>query len=202
MVLRQYWWDSLSLGLLVEGQSDQDTIPILAKRLGYDARIRARVVSRGQMLASNAISRYLTKFLRESRDVTRVIICLDAERENPAQVLASTRPIERRLNETLTVSVRYAVVDHALEGWLACDEEAIQVCARWSSRLASTSKATRKITLLQWTFSKGSIARTGETSERHATIPKIAQFVTPERIAARSPTFRRFAEMLGHPVSG
>ena len=119
MVLRQHRWGSLSLGLIVEGQSDRDTIPILARRLGYDAGIRSRVVSRGDMLTSDTISRYLTKFLREARDVTQVIICLDAERENPGRVLASTRQIERRLNEALPVKVNYAVVDHAL-GRLAC----------------------------------------------------------------------------------
>ena len=201
MVLRQYWWDSLSLGLLVEGQSDQDTIPILAKRLGYDARIRARVVSRGQMLASNAISRYLTKFLRESRDVTRVIICLDAERENPAQVLASTRPIERRLNETLTVSVRYAVVDHALEGWLACDEEALRsvlggprACINIQGNPEDHSTPADILHRL-YRQNRRNFRKTRDN-------PKIAEHVTPERIAARSPTFRRFAEILGHPVSG
>ena len=78
------------------------------------------------MLVLNKISAYLEKFLRETRDVTQVIICIDAERENPAQVLASTRPIERHLNVLLPIHVTYAVVDHALEGWLACDEEALR----------------------------------------------------------------------------
>ena len=191
----------MSLGLLVEGQSDQDTIPILAKRLGYDARIRARVVSRGQMLASNAISRYLTKFLRESRDVTRVIICLDAERENPAQVLASTRPLERRLNETLRVQVNYAVVDHALEGWLACDEEALRAVLGGSRAdiniRGNPEDHPAPADLLVQVF-RVNRRRFRKTRDN----PKIAERASPERIAAKSPTFKRFAEILGHPVSG
>ena len=189
----------MSLGLLVEGQSDRDTIPILARRLGYGARIRSRIVSRGQMLASNAISRYLTKFLRESSDVTQVVICLDAERENPALVLASTRPIERRLNEMLTVRVRYAVVDHALEGWIACDEEAVQSVLGPRARVNIRSNPEDHPTpadLLERVFREN-----GRQFRKMRDNPRIAEHVAPERIAARSPTFRRFAEMLGHPVS-
>ena len=201
MVLWQHRWDSLSLGLLVEGQSDRDTIPILAKRLGYDARIRRRIVSRGDMLASSTISRYLTKFLRENRDVTRVIICLDAEREIPAQVLASTRPIERRLNETLRVQVNYAVVDHALEGWLACDEEALRsVLGGQRARINIRGNPEDHPTpadILERVFRDN---RRRFRKTRHD--PEIAEHVNVERIAARSPTFRRFAEIIGHPVSG
>ena len=190
----------MSLGLLVEGQSDRDTIPILARRLGYGARIRSRIVSRGQMLASNAISRYLTKFLRESGDVTQVIICLDAERENPALVLASTRPIERRLNETLTVPVRYAVVDHALEGWLACDEEAIQSVLGPRARVniqgnPEDHPAPADILHRVYRQNRRNFRKTRDNL-------KIAQLVTPEHIAAKSPTFRRFSEILGHAISG
>ena len=190
----------MSLGLLVEGQSDKDTIPILARQLGCDERIRARVVSRGQMLASNAISRYLTKFLRESSDVSRVIVCLDAERENPAQVLDSTRPIERRLNETLHVQVNYVVVDHALEGWLACDEDALRAVlggsrARINIRGNPEDHPT-PADLLERVF-RDNRRQFRKTRDN----PRIAENSSPERIGRRSPTFRRFAEILGHPVS-
>ena len=161
----------MSLGLLVEGQSDQDTIPILAKRLGYDARIRARVVSRGQMLASNAISRYLTKFLRQSRDVTQVIICLDAERETPARVLASTRRIERSLNEALPVKVNYAVVDHALKVGLHVTRRHFGLF--WVVRaLESTYASTRKTTLRLQTCWRRCSERTDAGSERRNMIPR------------------------------
>ena len=190
----------MSLGLIVEGQSDRNTIPILARRLGYSAGIRSRIVSRGDMLASGTISRYLTKFLRESRDVTQVIICLDAERENPNIVLESTRRTERRLNETLPIPVSHAVVDHALEGWLACDEEAIQSVLGPRALVniqGNPEDHPTPVDILQRVYrqNRRNFRKTRDN-------PKIAQFVTPERIAARSPTFRRFAEMLGHPVSG
>ena len=201
MVLRQHRWGSLSLGLIVEGQSDRDTIPILARRLGYDAGIRSRVVSRGDMLTSDTISRYLTKFLREARDVTQVIICLDAERENPGRVLASTRQIERRLNEALPVKVNYAVVDHALEGWLACDEEALRAVvggprARISIR-GNPEEHSRPAEILHRVFQDNRREFNKMRDNR-----RIAERASPERIAARSPTFRRFAEILGHPISG
>ena len=189
----------MSLGLIVEGQSDRNTIPILARRLGYSAGIRSRIVSRGDMLASGAISRYLTKFLRESRDVTQVIICLDAERENPNIVLESTRRTERRLNETLPIPVSYAVVDHALEGWLACDEQAVRAVLGPRARINIRGNPEEHLTpadILHRVFRDN---RRKFNKTRHD--PQIAEHVSPERIAERSPTFRRFSEILGHPIS-
>ena len=188
----------MSLGLIVEGQSDRNTIPILARRLGYSAGIRSRIVSRGDMLASGTISRYLTKFLRESRDVTQVIICLDAERENPNIVLESTRRTERRLNETLPIPVSYAVVDHALEGWLACDEEAIQgvLGSRASVNIRGNPEDhPRPAELLEQVF-----RHNRRKFQKTRYDPQIAEHVNIKRIAAKSPTFRRFAKILGHPV--
>ena len=189
----------LGLGLIVEGQSDRDTIPILARRLGYDARIRPRVVSRGDMLAQRAISRYLTKFLRDFRDVTLVIICLDAERENPAQVFARTRQVERRLNESLPVPVRYAIVDHALEGWLACDENALRSVLGPRARInirGNPENHPSPADILNRIF-RDNRRKFRKTQDD----PKIAQAITPQNIAVKSPTFQRFAQLLGHPVT-
>ena len=200
MVLRQSGWGSLSLGLLVEGQSDRDTIPILARRLGYSRRIRSRVVSRGEMIAPDSISRYLTKFLRETRAVTQIIICIDAERENPDLMLASTRPTQRHLNELLPVQVNYSVVDHTLEGWLACDEEAIQSVLGPRARVnirGNPEEHPNPADLLKQVFRDN-----GRQFQKTRHDPLIAQHASSERIAARSPTFRRFSEILGHPISG
>ena len=189
----------MSLGLIVEGQSDRATIPILARRLGYEARIRSRIVSRGDMLAQRTISRYLTKFLRETRDVTLVIVCLDAERENPAQVLASTRQIELRLNDILSVPVRYAVVDHALEGWLACDEDALRSVLGPRARInirGNPEDHPAPADILRRLF-RDNRRKFRKTQDD----PKIAQAATPQNIAAKSPTFRRFAQLIGHPIT-
>ena len=190
---------TLGLGLIVEGQSDRDTIPILARRLGYVARIRPRVVSRGDMLAHRAISRYLTKFLRDFRDVDLVIICLDAERENPAQVLARARQVERRLNATLPVPVRYAIVDHALEGWLACDENALRSVLGPRARInirGNPEDHPAPADMLNRVF-RDNRRKFRKTQDD----PKIAQAATPQNIAAKSPTFRRFAQLIGHPIT-
>ncbi len=200
MAFGQHRRCSLGLGLIVEGQSDRDTIPILARRLGYDARIRPRVVSRGDMLAQRAISRYLTKFLREFRDVTLVILCLDAERENPAQVLARTRQIERRMNETLSVPVRYAIVDHTLEGWLACDEDALRsVLGGGRARIniqGNPDRHPNPASILSNVFRQN-----GRDFRKIRDNRKIAQAITPQNIADKSPTFQRFAQLLGHPFT-
>ena len=116
----------MSLGLFVEGPSDRDTIPILIRKLGYRSRIRARVVNQSEMLLPDKMARNVEEMLRERRDIDFIVVCIDSERVDPSVTEQRVRPVQRRLNETSPVPVRYAVVDHALEGWLACDEDALR----------------------------------------------------------------------------
>ena len=116
----------MSLGLYVEGRSDKDTIPILIRKLGYRSRVTSRVVPRSEMLIVDKMTVHLNVLLRQQSDVDLVVICIDSEGVDPGTTRQLTRPVERQLNQRSHAPIRYAVVDHALEGWLACDGEAIQ----------------------------------------------------------------------------
>ena len=193
----------MSLGLYVEGRSDKDTIPILMRKLGYRSRVIAKDL-RGQseLMLVDKMARHLSELLREHRDVELVLICRDAlEGVGPRATEERLRPLQRRLNETSPVPVRYAVVDHALEGWLACDEEALRAVlggsrARINIRVNPEDHPT-PADLLERVFRDN-----GRRFRKTRHDPEIAERASPERIAAKSPTFRRFAEILGHPVSG
>ena len=192
----------MSLGLYVEGRSDKDTIPILIRKLGYQSRVLAKDLGgQSELMIVDKMARHLSELLREHNDVELVLICRDSlDGFSPQITEERLRPLEQRLNRESPVPVRYAVVDHALEGWLACDEEAIQSVLGPRARVniqGNPEDHPTPVDILQRVYrqNRRNFRKTRDN-------PKIAQFVTPERIAARSPTFRRFAEMLGHPVSG
>ena len=190
----------MSLGLFVEGPSDRDTIPILIRKLGYRSRVRARVVKQSEMLLPDKMARNVEEMLRERRDIDFIVVCIDSERVDPSMTEQRVRPVQRRLNETSPVPVRYAVVDHALEGWLACDKEAIQSVLGPRARVNIRGNPEDHPTpahILERVYREN---RRKFRKTLHD--PQIAERANPERIAARSPTFRKFAELLGHPISG
>ena len=191
----------MSLGLFVEGPSDRDTIPIIVRKLGYRSRIRARVIKQSEMLFPDKMARNVEEMLRERGDIDLIVVCIDSERVDPGVTEQRVRPVQRRLNEASPVPVRYAVVDHALEGWLACDEEALRAVlggprARINIRVNPEDHPT-PADLLAQVFREN---RRRFRKTQHD--PQIAEHASLESIAARSPTFRRFAEILGHPISG
>ena len=190
----------MSLGLFVEGRSDKDTIPVLIRKLGYRMRTIAKVVSQSELLIGDKMARHLAVLLREHNDVDLALICIDSERVDPSVTKERSRPVERLLDRESTVPVRYAVVDHALEGWLACDEEAIQSVLGPRARVniqGNPEDHPDPADILHRVYrqNRRNFRKTRDNL-------KIAQLVTPEHIAAKSPTFRRFSEILGHATSG
>ena len=193
----------MSLGLFVEGESDFAAIPILARKLGYPSGVRAQRMPRGDMLKFDKIRPTIINQIRRRSDIDLVIVCIDAETSDPNTLLRQEAgPIERRLNRdrAIHVPVRYAIVDHALEGWLACDEAAlrsvlgggratIRIRGNPDSHLNPASTLSRVFSDNRRDFRK--------TRDN----PKIAQAATPQNIAAKSPTFRRFAQLIGHPIT-
>ena len=193
----------MSLGLFVEGRSDKDTIPILIRKLGYRSRVIAKDLGgQTEMLIVDKMTRHLSELLRERNDVELALICCDSlEGVGPRITEDRLRPLERRLNRESPVLVRYAVVDHALEGWLACDEEALRAVLGGPRAIinirGNPENHPRPSELLEQVFRQN-----GRKFRKTRDNPRIAENASPERIAARSLTFKRFAEILGHPVSG
>ena len=200
MVFGVLGWRAVSLGLFVEGRSDRAAIPILVKNLGYQSRIKAQIVNRSEMLLYDKMERNVRNMLRERSDIDLIVICIDSERVNPNVTERQVQPVQRRLNQTSPVLVRFAVVDHALEGWLACDEDALRTVlggsrARINIRRNPEDHPTPADLLKRIFRDNGRVFK--KTQHDH----EIAERCNPERIAARSPTFRRFAEIIGRPIS-
>ena len=88
----------------------------------------------------------------------------------------------------------YIVVDHSLEGWLACDADALRkVLGRQAvlSIKGNPEDHQRPAELMHRIFRDN---RKGFVKTVHN--EKIAEFVKPQNILEKSPTFRRFASTL------
>ena len=184
----------MSLGLYVEGRSDKDTIPILIRKLGHRLRIITKAVSQSELLIGDKMARHLTVSLREHRDVDLALICIDSERVDPGVTKEHSRPVERMLNRDSPVPVRYAIVDHALEGWLACDEEAIQSVLGPRARINIQGNPEDHPTpadILHRVYREN-----GREFRKTRDNPRIAEYIRPERISECSPTFRAFEQLL------
>ena len=117
----------MSLGIFVEGPSDKTTIPILIRKTGYRAGIESRKVAREEMLDPVEMTNQVDSLLRLQRRVNHILVFMDSEGVDPADTFRSTKGVSSRLNRlTGKVPLHYVVVDHSLEGWLACDFDALK----------------------------------------------------------------------------
>ncbi len=77
----------MSIGLFVEGKSDKDTIPRLIRRfLDAPPKIITRTIHRGEMFKSEKVKPYLEALLKQHQDVEKVIVCVDSECTDPAEI--------------------------------------------------------------------------------------------------------------------
>lgn len=168
----------MSIGLFVEGKSDKETIPKLIRKL-FDTppKIIPRTIHRGEMFKTEKVRPYLEALLKEHQDVEKVIVCVDSECTDSAEIQREVSKVEQELSKMgLPVVPRYAVVVHALEGWLAADSEALrQVLGRGAEvRIEQNLEETcRPAELLEDIF-----AHTGKASRRPDTIRKSLTMLT------------------------
>jgi len=184
----------MSIGLFVERKSDKDTIPKLIRKL-FDTppRIIPRMIHRGEMFKAEKVKPYLEVLWKQHQDVEKVIVCVDSECTDPAEIQREVSKVEQELSET-DLPVRYAVVVHALEGWLAADSEAVrQVLGRGAEvRIEQNlEEICRPAELLEGIF-----AQHGKNFLKFRDDPLLAEHVHPEEIAKRSSSFRRFCQLV------
>ena len=186
----------MSIVLFVEGKSDKDTIPkLIRKFLDPPPRIIARTIHRGEMFKSEKVKPYLEALLKQHQDVEKVIVCVDSECTDPAEIQREVSKVERALSRMgLPVVPRYVVIVHALEGWLAVDPEALrQVLGRGAEvRIEQNlEEICKPAELLEDIF-----ARHGKDFQKTRHGPRIADHVDHREIAKRSSSFRRFCQLV------
>ena len=184
----------MSLGIFVEGPSDRQTIPILIKKLGYSAAIESRVVPQGNMLDASKMLRHVGALLAPQPRVSRIIVFRDSEGVDPQETRRLTEPVSNRLSAASPVPVDYVVVDHSLEGWLACDIDALRAVLGSNARIRTGGNPEdnpRPATLMERIFRSN-----GKTYRKTVHAARIAEAATPSNISEKSPTFRHLVSVL------
>ncbi|MGA9347880.1 MAG: DUF4276 family protein [Anaerolineae bacterium] len=186
----------MSIGLFVEGKSDKDAIPkLIRKFLDTPLKIIPRMIHRGEMFKPEKVKPYLEALLKQHQDVEKVIVCVDSECTDPAEIQREVSKVERELSKMgLPVVPEYAVVVHALEGWLAADSGALrQVLGRGAEvRIEQNlEEICRPAELLEDIF-----AQHGKNFLKPRDAPLLAEHVNPEEIAKRCSSFRRFRQLV------
>lgn len=185
----------MTLGIFVEGPSDKQSIPILIKKLGYRARLHTRVVS-GNRLSARRMSRHVSALLTLPRRPDRILIFIDSEGVEPETTQRNAEPVAIHLNQVSgRIPVDYVVVDHSLEGWLACDEDALRRVLGRQARINTRGNPedhSRPAELMSRIFREN-----GKDFRKTVHNQQIAEFIKPGNILAKSPTFRRLASLLG-----
>jgi hypothetical protein len=188
---------SLSLGIFVEGPSDRDSIPILLRKLGQRA-VHARVTGRGDMLDVATMHRHVQALRATHRGVRRVLVFLDSEGVDPEVTLREAEGPRRELLGALRrVDLDYVVVDHSLEGWLACDEEAVRSVLGRNARLrtrVNPEDHPRPAQLMEGLFRAN-----GKQFRKTVHNRLLAERADTTVIADRSATFRRLVDLLRGP---
>jgi hypothetical protein len=188
----------MSIGLFVEGSSDKKAIPILIHRILEVHGSRQKCICRnlrgkGNILNAKKIQGHWKALLGQDSDIAKVIVCVDSDCD-PAGTQEKALEIERELNE-MGLPVRYAVVVHALEGWLAADSKALeQVLGRQVWIKQNPEEICKPAEFLEDIF-----ARHGKTFQKTVHDPQIAGHAKPEEIAKHSPSFRRFCQLVKDP---
>ena len=184
----------MSLGIFVEGQSDKKAIPILIKKLGYADAIKTRIVRQGQMLDESRMLHHVDALFTDQPKVSRIIVFMDSEGVDPKTTLRSTTSVSSALTASSGVRVDYVIVDHALEGWLACDIDALRAVLGTGAKIqirGNPEDNLRPAKLMERIFKAN---RKNYVKTVHAA--KIAEAATASSIAKKSPTFRRLKRVL------
>ena len=184
----------MSIALFVDGESDEGTIPeLIRKFLNVSPKIICKRMPRGDMFNSEKIKAHLGPLLKQDPDVAKVIVCVDSHCTDPKEIEEKTLRIEQELErQGLAIVPRYAVVVHALEGWLAVDSKALEkVLGKqvWIKR--NLEEVCKPDDLLGDIF-----AQHGKRFQKTRHDPQIARYADPVEIARHSSSFRRFCQLV------
>jgi hypothetical protein len=184
----------------VDGQSDKQTIRILAEKLLSNRSpkpgLEFRLLPRGDFFSAPKVSAYL-KFLHQTHpDISKAILCLDCEctptediRPQLTKVQEEVRRIHPSLNPTIVLKV------HALEGWLASDRQAVQkVLGARPETYPKPENVCKPKELLETVFKKAN-----KEFDYMLDDPRLAQETDIERLCRSSPSFSEFRKAIEDP---
>lgn len=129
--------------------------------------------------------------------IQMAIIFRDSECTDPEYWIAKAKVVEKEFEQLgLKPPVRYVIVDHSLEGWLACDKSALRSVigpyAKIPNRL-NPAYACRPAEAMKKLFQHNKV-RAPFNKVIHN--PLMAESADPKVIAKESPTFAYLVDLL------
>jgi len=118
-----------TVGLIVEGKSDREALPLLVRRATGDERLRIvpRVARRGDMFNARKVATLACEMKRTNQGLEKILVCVDCE-DAPSTAVNKQGTTVRREIQALAppISPQYVVVVHALESWTGANPEALR----------------------------------------------------------------------------
>ena len=184
----------MTLAIFVEGQSDKLSIPILLRKL-RKTKIHIRRVPAGDMLDIEEITHHIQAL--SPHKIQMAIIFRDSECTDPEDWITRSKVIETEFEQLgLKPPVRYVIVDHSLEGWLACDKAALRAVLGPDAKIPNRinpAYSCRPAEDMKKLFQHNNI-RTPFNEVIHN--PLMAESADPKVIQKESPTFAYLMNLL------
>ncbi len=184
--------------LFTEDGPTGEAIRILARKflaaIGQNPKIIRRQINRGDIFKNSRKLAELVKLVNV-KERAKTIICVDSECTDPRLTESNLAPSKKAL-KGLQLVAHFIVVVHALETWLAADEEALRAALNRKTPIkisGNLEKECRPENILKEIYRKHGINRDFIKSREDV---RIAHHANPARIAERCSSFRKFQQLL------
>ncbi len=187
----------MKISLFVEGPSDEDTLPILARKICPNLGFVTRVLPRGDLLNAAKVGAYISADIKiKHQDILKIIVCPDSECTPEKEFLKIIVPVEKELRHLVKYPpVYYCGVIHATEAWLACDASAL---GRYVG--LGNTKATGTQAIVNSCKPKQALRELFDRHGRDFTNvrdnPRLADAVNAQELVKISASFARFADLV------
>ncbi len=187
----------MKISLFVEGSSDKDTLPILARKISADLGFVTRVLPRGDLLNATKVGAYINSDIKiKYQDIVRVIVCPDSECTPEEEFLKIALPIEKQVRDLVkNPPVHYCGVIHATEAWLACDALALGRYIGLGHTKASGTQAVVNSCKPKQAL-RELFRRYGQDFTNVRDNPRLADAVDAQELIKISASFTRFANLV------
>lgn len=124
----------MKIGLLVEGKhnkTEKEVLPILIDKIYETKGVITpskviRCAQRGDLFYDKKICGLIKSLLSQHPDISKVLICIDAECNSINKLKESVKKIEKEIRISFkNIIIHYCIVVYALETWLATDHRAV-----------------------------------------------------------------------------
>jgi hypothetical protein len=187
----------VTIALLTEDGPSGEAIRILAekclKKTGRPLKIIRRCINRGDIFTN---PRKLAALIKQVnvKEETKTIVCVDSECTDPKLTEKNLQSTKKALTE-LKVVVDFVIIVHALETWLAADEEALRAVIKPKIPLkvpGNLENECRPGSIFKEIYRKHG---KGDFNKSNDDII-IANHADPNRIAKRCSSFKKFQQLL------